>query len=741
MIRTDHSLKMPSLILSAAMLTLLIFNLIVISSADAQGTIGEKVVIDGSKSVFIPEFITYRMDEEKAFSADEVISLPAESFNIRETDKSSSPAIGARWYRIPFENAGDQSLSLLIEISKPHLDNLLIVEANPEGAILHKFTLGRALPFYSRPIAHRNFIIPVTLESNEKRILYIRLETTSYIQLPIKFWQEDRFWENDTKVNTTLGIFYGITIAMILYNGFLSILLKSRAYLNYVLYLISFVLLQAVWDGFSYQYLWPNWPNWDMHANPVILSMVACTLMNFVSTFINLKESSKKFDSMLKAASAIFVALAVFSALANPVVSMKFVVPCLGLGVLLVLSVLIFTWKRKREYYYFVIGSSLVLLGASINLLSAWRIIGDNWFSINAPRMGISIEAIVLSFGLADTIQRIRREKRAAEKQKMLLQRLQHTTHRITAIHDPLTLINELNTGMRELIDTNAEVTIIRHDSHYIYQINDQNPCIAELDFGSLAQLPALLQARDVLGMTPVDEKTAAFFNLPCENIYILPIMQGENNEGFLLVSGNKMANAETKDILALFLEQIGIAVRNVRIMGTIRAMARTDALTGLMTRSAFFGEAEKKLEYFCRNKGELALLIIDIDQFKNINDSYGHDVGDKVIHLVATTLKSQTHGHLVGRFGGDEFMILTMDLKHDAVHAFAEKLRLAVQSIPLMEAGKAIYPTLSIGVSFLCNEKVSMNQLFKSADTALYLAKQEGRNRVVLRRGMENAI
>lgn len=707
----------------------------------------ESVTIDGTSSAYIPECISYLQDDNKSLNLKKVIFLPADRFDQKETGKSEEPANSVRWYRIPYKNTSGQAIPLMIEIAKPHLDHILLAETDLNGNIIQEHTLGRAFPFKMRPIQHRNFLIRASLADNDSRILFIRLETSSSLLLPIRFWQESTFWENNSKVSGTLGVFYGVMLAMILYNTFLFLMLKNKVYLSYILYLLSFSVLQTVWDGYSYQYLWPNLPQVDIHANPVVLSILTCTSLVFITLFIKIKESSMRIYHALLSAAAVFLALAVFSSLSDPIVSMSILMPCFAVAILLVVFVLIYTWNRKREYYYFVIGSTFVLSSAVISLFAEWGIFTDTWFTINAPKLGISLEAIILSFGLVDTIQSIKREKEAEERQNLLLQRLQFTTHRITAIHEPLKLIREVSAGMNQLIGVNPKVTIIRQDSKYIYQKFFSNSCSEqanphELSFEQLQGLPSLLQAQKTIEMIALDQNSADFFGVRFGDVHAISILQNGDNEGFLLVSGNKMIYQNTKDILTLFIEQIGIAIRNVRIMAKMNQMAMTDSLTGLLNRNVFFEAAEEELGAVLNGKLALGLLLIDVDHFKQINDNFGHDVGDSVIlALTATLRKNTSEGQITGRFGGDEFMILTKGLPMEGVSALAEKLRSSFTTEAQQTVNSEFHPTLSIGAVVVQNEVITFNQLFKFADRLLYLAKNQGRNRVILVEGPQSMV
>jgi diguanylate cyclase (GGDEF)-like protein len=169
-----------------------------------------------------------------------------------------------------------------------------------------------------------------------------------------------------------------------------------------------------------------------------------------------------------------------------------------------------------------------------------------------------------------------------------------------------------------------------------------------------------------------------------------------------------------------------------------IRSLAMIDSLTGLFNRRAFMERAEKEYAITRRNKTPLALLMIDIDYFKRINDEFGHPTGDVVLvevaHLLDSRLRKQD---TLGRYGGEEFCILLPFTDEAGAMALAETLRIAVESTPLATERKGISATISIGVTVCpascANCDSGFHKLLDDADAALYQAKHDGRNRTVM--------
>ena len=156
--------------------------------------------------------------------------------------------------------------------------------------------------------------------------------------------------------------------------------------------------------------------------------------------------------------------------------------------------------------------------------------------------------------------------------------------------------------------------------------------------------------------------------------------------------------------------------------------MAHTDPLTEILNRRAFFEQAERILA-----RGEpLAMILIDVDHFKRVNDSYGHQTGDRALALTAERLRRQIRsGDLLGRYGGEEFIILLPGLDAQQALASAERLRCAVAAQPMQIHTRSLMITLSLGVTVNddLSSSASLDELIRRADCALYVAKQRGRN------------
>jgi two-component system, cell cycle response regulator len=179
---------------------------------------------------------------------------------------------------------------------------------------------------------------------------------------------------------------------------------------------------------------------------------------------------------------------------------------------------------------------------------------------------------------------------------------------------------------------------------------------------------------------------------------------------------------------------RMGAALRVKALQDRISEMAITDGLTGLYNRRHLDERLDEMFEHSVRLHEPLSVVMFDIDHFKKVNDTYGHQVGDVVLTQFAQLLKHVARDiDRIGRYGGEEFMVLLPGTVLDAGVTFAKRARQEVETHQFEYEGGVLKCTISAGVAAYPNPRVhTRQQLVKAADDALYVAKTTGRNRVV---------
>jgi len=171
-------------------------------------------------------------------------------------------------------------------------------------------------------------------------------------------------------------------------------------------------------------------------------------------------------------------------------------------------------------------------------------------------------------------------------------------------------------------------------------------------------------------------------------------------------------------------------------LQNELKLLAATDPMTRLYNRRYFTQTAKYIFDLSKREKQNLSLIMLDIDKFKNVNDTYGHDIGDKVIISLANELiKQHRASDIVCRFGGEEFMILLPNTSLENAKILANKIRVEIENLSIKIDNNIIKFTISLGVSKIDLEKeTNIEAGLKRVDEALYDAKNSGRNKVCIK-------
>lgn len=171
----------------------------------------------------------------------------------------------------------------------------------------------------------------------------------------------------------------------------------------------------------------------------------------------------------------------------------------------------------------------------------------------------------------------------------------------------------------------------------------------------------------------------------------------------------------------------------NSQMEHDLRHISMMDALTGLYNRAAIMTLAEKELDRYQRQGGSLAIAMCDIDHFKLVNDTYGHQTGDYVLQAVAQVLKDHIRlGDYLGRYGGEEFLLILHAIESNELYKKLEHLRTHIESLPLETGSHKFQVTMSFG-GMILKDSYALKDAIARADRALYDAKNKGRNRVII--------
>ena len=269
---------------------------------------------------------------------------------------------------------------------------------------------------------------------------------------------------------------------------------------------------------------------------------------------------------------------------------------------------------------------------------------------------------------------------------------------------------------------------------------------------GWIYEALSLIESSSALAYVPVDELRVLWFytNIPC--VFILLgqragwVITGLTMVGFIVANGHLEApyssSAMATGVLAMLYLGVSFHAYVDRSISYFKRMrdynmqlhdlASHDPLTRVFNAGAYYRACDQQIHASQRANQAFAVLFVDLDHFKSINDTYGHAVGDDVLRMVAQTLqKTVRRSDIVGRIGGEEFSVFLPNTDVQGAQQLAETLRLAIESIQIEVNGVRLKITASIGVAAKRFDQETMQAIQQHADQAMYEAKRGGRNRV----------
>jgi diguanylate cyclase (GGDEF)-like protein len=718
-------------------LTIGISNTVTLASENTSSVVN---VNKGKEEYDLTDHLQILQDTKKEFTIDSILDpeIGDKFKSYKESNLSGEISSAAYWVRVVVENDQDQAANMFLEISKPQLSNLKFYRFGGQR-LVEEVDTGSDYPFSNRVINNRNFVFDLHLSSKERQTIILRVEAKSYLQLPIKLYTEQHYIEKEEHSNMVLGFYYGIMLIMLLYNLILYFSLKDNTYIYYCCFIFAFSIMQLIWDGLAFQYLWPKLVFWNTKANPVFIILSAMFSLQFTRSFLGVKERSIFYDKIMSFMLVIEL-IALIAAILIPVaVATKMSVFIITASSVISFASVKLVRVKDRVVQLYVVSWIALFLGSSLNILAAYKILPLNFITLYSPRIGSVINIVLLSISLGDRFNIMRQEKVIEENQRILLESLHNITKTITSTNDISIMVTFLLQSICKITKFKNGMIVLKEDQGYVvkaaqgYKAEElKNRILDAVEQDSYYE--KIIKENDSVILTDV-QMQAYGVDRSFKFFIGLPITYGEKNVGIIILYDDTIEtyNGTQYEVLYNFTGQVGIAIENARLFNQIEKLATTDGLTGAFTRTHFFKMSESLIEEHMNFNKRLSLIMLDIDYFKKINDTHGHLVGDKTLKQLVATLKAELNEDcIIGRYGGEEFLVLLKDTHLDRALHIAEKLREKTENMKIqIDKDNFIKCTISIGVANT-NENISKTaQLIEKADEALYLSKQNGRNKV----------
>lgn len=547
----------------------------------------------------------------------DVLDMPEE--NWQTTDAGSinfGYSAAFHWVRLPLSQLEPGLLQnpWIVQLGYPLLDHIELFVLDPQRSVLLRVEAGNNLPFSKRPLPVPEFAFPMPALS-QADYLYLNVYSQSSVQIPVRIYSEQKYWQQRASYVSFAGAFYAILLCMMAYNLLIWMLSRDRLFLLYSLGIGFFTLMMANLHGWTYALLWPESPKFNDLAILLSIALTAIFLALFGMDFLRLKKLHPRINRLLWFFIILAGVMAALSFVLTYSISIRMMtamaialcMTALGMGMILWLE------TRSRDVFLFFLAAIALLCGLFLYALQKFGVLPVNMVTEHAGELGGIALVILLALGIAERHNRERQARIAAQDVIIRMQR-----------------------------ETNS-----------------------------------LLDQR-------VRERT--------EDLELL----------------NKRLQEEST----------------------------TDALTRVRNRRYFDQKLFSLYQDAYRQQEPISLLLIDIDHFKQFNDTWGHSLGDLVLQKAAQAMQQAVKRPLdaVYRYGGEEFAILLPDTNAEGARQIAELVRKRIAALRLDHQGQSLGITASIGLCSVIPARRNEEQLLcEHADKALYQAKAEGRNRVCL--------
>lgn len=322
----------------------------------------------------------------------------------------------AYWMYLDIDGSQAVDQEWLLEINYPLLDVVNIYLLDPEGHLIRQFDMGDLKVFSDRPFSHRNFVVPLSFSKYPQQRMYINVQTTSSMQVPLNFWEVNHFVQQRSNEQYGLGLYYGMMLVMFLYNFFLWTSIRDRNYLHYIAYIASFASLQLATSGLGYQFLWSSSPWFEQIAVPLTIGLVGVFGCTFTRGFLQTSLQHRYADLALRLC-LILSAMICLSAFVFDIATVmsigKFVVVIFLCTVFY--ASLMMLIRGHRQARYFLAAWVTLIVGGMITISMMLGVLPNNLWTTHASKIGSGIEIVLLSFALADRIKLLQKAKLNAE--------------------------------------------------------------------------------------------------------------------------------------------------------------------------------------------------------------------------------------------------------------------------------------------------------------------------------------
>ncbi|HPS58023.1 MAG TPA: 7TM diverse intracellular signaling domain-containing protein [Spirochaetota bacterium] len=376
------------------------------------------IIDDNFSTISIGKTMEYLEDRAGSMTLEDAQKSTAWKLNTEKGINLGFPK-SAYWFRFTSENSLASTESWYFEISYPMLDSLKLYAPDDNG-LYSMIETGDHLPFIKRDVDNTGFVFHF-VDSPGVKTYYFRIQTTSAINFVPVMMSQKAFFKKLNTEQPILWIYYGLMIVMAIYNFLIFLSTRDKDYVLYVLFIVSYILMQMTLNGHAFQYLWPNSIWWANNSLPFFI----CSSLFFVGLFIiSALEARTAFPGLFRVMLLLVVlpalVISILSLLIKYTIAIKIATAFIAIGaVTWYIGIIYAMIKGSRPARFHVLGFSGLILGIVLFVLKTFDILPLMFATQWSLQIGSSLVVVLLSLGLADKINNMQfKLKKLLEKQK-----------------------------------------------------------------------------------------------------------------------------------------------------------------------------------------------------------------------------------------------------------------------------------------------------------------------------------
>lgn len=311
----------------------------------------------------------------------------------------------AYWFHLRVHNLSSPRHEWVMESLYSIMDKMDVYYLYADGRQLHQ-QAGDSVMFHQRDKSHHNINFGFTLAAGEQVDIFIRVETTGAIQMPMMLWSEPAFADKVSTEQIIFGLYYGMLFSLGVYNLLLFLVIRDRNYLLYVFYIASYGLFQMSLNGLAFQYLWPDSPDWNNRSIACLMGVGMFFITLFSHSFLALKSNSPLLSKVFIGFMIAYLSIAAATFVLPYQAVIRVGTLAATFGVLCIMaSAIVCLVKRFRPARYFFVSWAVLLLGMLAYTLKTFSLLPTNFVTEYAIQIGSVLEVLLLSLALADRIK------------------------------------------------------------------------------------------------------------------------------------------------------------------------------------------------------------------------------------------------------------------------------------------------------------------------------------------------